>query len=626
MAKFMKGIAALLAVVGVGSMSFTACEDSGSSSSKETEVTIEYRVEDGVIYCYKDGEKVVNGRVGNYHFNENGALEVVDEFVYLDGQTYYVEDSAVQYGFQVAYDRICYFDGNGVMQRDVTVDNYYIGEEGYLIADDYTEIVVEGMLYVIQDNTVGEGTIVEGGEDDDNNGGNVDMEAAPVAGTVYESDNDADNTNNAVLSNVYCTLYDGQNYYYTYTSETGAFSFADQFTNAGEGTAVLTFSLDGYIAAQMSVDLSTLAESLVIVMDREVSNTLMGKVTIADTDMDFSNNVGLSGATVILERTTSTNAFERTTTTDSYGNYTFTDLTAGVYSLTIQCDGYLEIQQTVTVRYNQTTVQNVAIEAISNTSSEMGTAMGCIKDAFTGNPIASVSVVIRRGINNTTGEIVKVVETNENGEYDTGDLEPGNYTGEVVDNRDLSDEDERYGSITVTIKIMPSVTIQEQNGVVSNEQQVSSDSIRVVLTWGETPSDLDSHLYWKDSDGENGYHVYYSHKTETNANLDVDDTSSYGPETITITNITGGTYAYYVHDYSNRDDSSSTIMANSGAKIVVYMGSGATPAYTLYVPYGAGTSWHVFTYNADTGDFSISNEISHINHPSNDYLSSYPDF
>ena len=36
------------------------------------------------------------------------------------------------------------------------------------------------------------------------------------------------------------------------------------------------------------------------------------------------------------------------------------------------------------------------------------------------------------------------------------------------------------------------------------------------------------------------------------ANLDVDDISSYGPETITILENIYGTYTYAVHNYSNR--------------------------------------------------------------------------
>lgn len=54
------------------------------------------------------------------------------------------------------------------------------------------------------------------------------------------------------------------------------------------------------------------------------------------------------------------------------------------------------------------------------------------------------------------------------------------------------------------------------------------DGMRVVLSWGEKPFDLDSHLIFP------GGHIYFDSKEGTDANLDVDDTDSYGPETVTI--------------------------------------------------------------------------------------------
>ena len=84
---------------------------------------------------------------------------------------------------------------------------------------------------------------------------------------------------------------------------------------------------------------------------------------------------------------------------------------------------------------------------------------------------------------------------------------------------------------------------------------------RVVLTWGDSPSDLNSHLTGY-IDG-NSVHVYYMTPNaysngELVASLDHDDTSSYGPETITFSIIdSNDTVTYYVHDFSNGGDSSS---------------------------------------------------------------------
>lgn len=54
------------------------------------------------------------------------------------------------------------------------------------------------------------------------------------------------------------------------------------------------------------------------------------------------------------------------------------------------------------------------------------------------------------------------------------------------------------------------------------------DGLRVVLTWGKTPEDLDSHMIFP------GNNIFFGNQKGTDAELDVDDTDSYGPETITL--------------------------------------------------------------------------------------------
>ena len=71
------------------------------------------------------------------------------------------------------------------------------------------------------------------------------------------------------------------------------------------------------------------------------------------------------------------------------------------------------------------------------------------------------------------------------------------------------------------------------------------DGMRAVLTWGANPSDLDSHLAYENN------HIYYSKKVGSKAHLDVDDTNSYGPETITIVKKKEGKkYLYAIHNYT----------------------------------------------------------------------------
>lgn len=96
---------------------------------------------------------------------------------------------------------------------------------------------------------------------------------------------------------------------------------------------------------------------------------------------------------------------------------------------------------------------------------------------------------------------------------------------------------------------------------------MSGDSYRIVLTWGLDPWDLDSHLV-ADTDVGQRIHVYYGDKEPEPlyANLDVDDTDSEGPETITITNFEGlSNIRYAVHDYTNRDETGSYAAVKLGS-------------------------------------------------------------
>jgi len=83
-----------------------------------------------------------------------------------------------------------------------------------------------------------------------------------------------------------------------------------------------------------------------------------------------------------------------------------------------------------------------------------------------------------------------------------------------------------------------------------------SSSTTIKLSWGANPADLDSHLIANDLVGTNAtIHVYYADETavinDIVIDLDVDDTTSFGPEIITIPDFpAAGTYQYFVHHYS----------------------------------------------------------------------------
>ena len=128
------------------------------------------------------------------------------------------------------------------------------------------------------------------------------------------------------------------------------------------------------------------------------------------------------------------------------------------------------------------------------------------------------------------------------------------------------------------------------------------DGLRVVLTWGKKPDDVDSHIVYP------GNHVYFASKQGADANLDVDDTDSYGPETVTLEKKHAGeTYVYAVHDFTDSDKPNTPNLSASQAKVYVYIGQSLVRSYQ--VPTGkTGNLWTVFRISGD-GEFQDINTM-----------------
>lgn len=211
---------------------------------------------------------------------------------------------------------------------------------------------------------------------------------------------------------------------------------------------------------------------------------------------------------------------------------------------------------------------------------------GTITDATTGSKLSGATVNIRKGSNVKSGTIYASTSTSSLGQY-LAKLEKGTYTLEI----------KKSGYVTTYITIScngNSATYSENTTSIS--KPIASAKYRIVLSWGAAPRDLDSHLTGPKTGGGR-YHIYYRAKKPSgaNANLDIDDTTSYGPETVTLdlSKSKSGTYEYFVHDYSNRSQNGSTAMSKSGAKVMIYRGSSHVKTY--YVPKNkVGNVWRVF--------------------------------
>ncbi len=235
--------------------------------------------------------------------------------------------------------------------------------------------------------------------------------------------------------------------------------------------------------------------------------------------------------------------------------------------------------------------ETIVLISNSFTSSTYNTQL-VISDAFNKSydnsgmmRLDSASINVRKGINNKTGEIYASATTDNNGIVYM-QLEPGMYTVEI----NKVGYAVNYYTITV---VSDNTMINVNTTPVLNEGEV-----RIVLTWNDTPWDLDSHLFtpYDETSGDSTYHIWYGNQFDYNGNnLDVDDTDGYGPETMTINELGNGLYKFYVADYTNCSNQypTSTDMSYSNATVSVYTEQGLVHSFN--VPANRpGVIWEVF--------------------------------
>ncbi len=125
-------------------------------------------------------------------------------------------------------------------------------------------------------------------------------------------------------------------------------------------------------------------------------------------------------------------------------------------------------------------------------------------------------------------------------------------------------------------------------------------SLRIELTWGAEPRDLDSHLW--DAAGNHLYFLYAGPENSPipGAWLDLDDTTGFGPENISIEYLVpqgSARYTYAVHLYAgSASTETSTVRVFRGGSTVperTFTFSGWDPNRVRW--------WHVFDINPENG-------------------------
>ena len=274
-------------------------------------------------------------------------------------------------------------------------------------------------------------------------------------------------------------------------------------------------------------------------------------------------------------------------------------LPAGDYRVEITADGYINFEayaniERQNIKYMETFLM------VEGSEDQIGTASGNVYDGLTGKCVKDVTLTIRKGWNTPENEdniIIASTKTDASGAYSI-ELPFGNYT--VYASKD--------GYIATSFNIISQEgTTKEQNGTIS--PAISGDGYRIILTWSTYPEDLDSHVSGKLSNGYS-FHTYYEHMSQYDGgvevcNLDVDDVTSFGPETITLNPTTDSAY-YYIYKYYG----SQGTVASSSAQIKLYKGETLINTFNVPTNLGEGDYWNVFAIKND--ELIIKNTITSV--------------
>ncbi|MEZ8483170.1 tandem-95 repeat protein [Vibrio splendidus] len=249
-------------------------------------------------------------------------------------------------------------------------------------------------------------------------------------------------------------------------------------------------------------------------------------------------------------------------------------------AITIEEDGSYTITQEELLQF-ATDIEDDDMTAIIGEQGDETTVTGTVLDAETGNPIAGADVTLTDNAGHSY-----TAETDQSGNYSV--------SGPVVDQGTVTIEQE--GSITSSFLVPAG---EDTNGGVTAISEVLEETdMRIVVTWGDSPRDMDNHLWLYDTENGNELdHIYYrdmSHDLgEGNVvQQDVDDTNGGGPETITIPNYQDADMHYSVHNYTSR---SWDVDGVEDVQVQVFVGDTLVETFSPDLSDNpSGDHWHVF--------------------------------
>jgi hypothetical protein len=338
---------------------------------------------------------------------------------------------------------------------------------------------------------------------------------------------------------------------------------------------------------------------------KDTANVVVGPPattgSVAARVLDASNDTPLGSASVA----TSGGSMQ----TASDGRFASPELSPSGQTLTVSRTGYVSFSYFNLPIQVGNTVELGDLPMAPSGTGGAGTLTGTVVNALNDAGVSGAQVKLFAGINSngsnpscTTSCDAAVAQTTTaaNGTFTLSGIAPGTYTYSVT-----------ASGYTFSRSIAVSVTGVTRDSRIPLSPVLSGNAIRIVLSWGnctdpDVPCDLDSHLTGPRSAPDTGrfhvawYDTIYVSAPDTVGILDNDNVSGLGPETITLKQKAAGTYKYYVHNFSDAFDTTSTrLSSTSQAKVDVYQGTNLVA--TFFPPAGqTGTVWAVFQVEGST--------------------------
>jgi len=304
------------------------------------------------------------------------------------------------------------------------------------------------------------------------------------------------------------------------------------------------------------------------IWDTTANGALEGVIT------DFVSDVGIEGVTVELV------GEDMSDTTDSNGAYKIEGIPEGHFTVLATGASYVvSVKSGVEIYANETTILNFRMTY----SDAVGRISGQVTNAINGLPVSDALV-------NIIGEnLVEITDTS--GVYIIENIPAGFYSINAS-------SDGYYQGASFNVEIGADSLTTAHFAMSPEFSEDNQDAMRIVLTWGEHPNDIDLHLKTPEINGQ-FFHIFSNLKGDsTNAPfvwLDRDDIDSYGPETVTIYEGHPGSYHYYVHKYAGEGP-----LIASGAKVSIFTSDGLLQSFDVPV-IGEGIYWNVCLIDAETG-------------------------